>query len=134
MTFTKSNKSAFKAQIVRKQKAFNRLVKRFKACTNPTERRFIKNEAARICKALVKYARQWKKFGFGGNKWICNNFKMGRFTSVKTSTRRARKSYARKSYARKSRRTVSKRSRVSKSWAKRRTTRTRNTRRSRVAW
>jgi hypothetical protein len=139
MTFTKSSKSAFKAQIVRKQAMFNRLKKRFKACNTPTQRRQYKTQAASVCKALVKMARRWKKNGFGGNKWITRNYKISNFTSG-TSTRKPRRSYgrkntARKSYARKSRRsTFAKRSRASRSWSRRRTTRSRNTRRSYVAW
>lgn len=69
------NKNAFRTLIARKQQFFNRLVRRFKASTNPAERAFLKNEAKRVITELKNFSAQWKKNGFGNNAWVTRGVK-----------------------------------------------------------
>lgn len=90
------SKSNFRAMITRKQAQFKRFQRRFAAAKNMTEKRFLKAEAARICKELNQFCKQWKNCGFGSFKWITRNFKISSIGSM-TTTRRGRKTHARKS-------------------------------------
>lgn len=140
MAFSVKNfsKAAFRSQITRKQNQFKRFKRRFNASKNPTEKRFIKNEAKHLCNELKQCSKQWKSFGFGACKWITKNCTMTGFGSMgvsrtnrKSNTTRSRskagRRYGRKTYARRSHGTRSSARRSTRS-------RSRNTRRYSVAW
>lgn len=103
--FTKTNatKKAFRTQVSRKQNMFKRFKKRFASAKNPTEKRFCRSEANKICKQLKTFAKQYRKFGFGTTSWITKNYNMTSFTkgnarknTKRTYGRRTNKTYARK--------------------------------------
>ena len=95
-----NNKHAFRTLIARKQQFFNRLVRRFKASTNPAERSFLKTEAKRVITELKNFSAQWKKNGFGNNAWVTRGVKTAnlrpagstRSYSKQSRTRNARNS------------------------------------------
>jgi hypothetical protein len=145
----KISKSNFRAIITRKQAQFNRFVRRCSTTKNVIEKRFLKTEAARICKELNQFCKQWKNFGFGSTTWIKKNCTMGCF-NTKTTTRRGRKTnirksstrryakrgYSKRSYARRTTRTNSRRigSKARRYGWSTRNHRTNKARRSYVAW
>ncbi|MFH1417050.1 MAG: hypothetical protein ABII12_02015 [Planctomycetota bacterium] len=96
MTYTKHgnySKVSFQADIKRRQAAFNRFKRRYQASKNPTERRFLKNEATKVVTELRQWSKKWQTWGFGGNTWITKNFTVTYFTT----TTGARKTSAYKS-------------------------------------
>jgi hypothetical protein len=130
-----ANKAGFRMAITCKQSQFKRFRSRYNSAKNPTEKRFLKAEAVRICRELKQCSKQWKNCGFGACGWITANFTTANFTkgsknSKRTSrTHRAKgRRYARRGYSRRShaRRT---------SWTStRRSNNRRNTRSRYVAW
>jgi len=104
-----NNKHAFRTLIARKQQFFNRLVRRFKASTNPAERSFLKTEAKRVITELKNFSAQWKKNGFGSNAWVTRGVKTTNLRPAgshstrshnKSSRSRATRSYGRKTRSR----------------------------------
>jgi hypothetical protein len=88
------SKASFQADIKRKQAMFNRFKKRYCATTNPTERRWLKNEAMRVATELHTCSKRWQTWGYGANTWITRNFTMTRFNYGAT-TRQARRTTTR---------------------------------------
>ena len=123
-------KTSCQADITRKQAMWNRFKRRYWASDNPTERRFLKNEATRVANELKQWSKRWQNWGFGHYAWITKNYSISYFTQPKTYAARKSSPYkspTRKTYAR---RTTSRRPKS------RTTSRTRTSaaRKSYVAW
>lgn len=132
--FNKKNgtKAAFRAQVSRKHKMFKRFKKRFMSAKTPTEKRFCKNEAAKVVKQLKTFSKQYRKFGFGASSWITKNYSMTNFTSNSRKTTK----YGKRTYGRRTSKTYG---RTTRSWSRRRNSRSNarrssNARKSYVAW
>jgi len=98
MTYKKHgnySKTSFQADIKRKQASFNRFKRRYRASNNPTEKRFLKNEATKVVTELRQWSKKWQNWGFGGYTWITKNFTVTYFTAANTTG--ARKTVSHKS-------------------------------------
>jgi hypothetical protein len=109
---------------------FKRFKKRFANCTNATEKRFCKSEAARVVKQLKSIAKKCRTYGICATGWITKNYNMSKF--VGTSTRSSRKT--RRSAKRRYGRRMSRTHRRTRSWSRRRNSRSNRTRKVYVAW
>lgn len=127
--FGNNTKASCQKLIKSKQAFFNRMKRRYKVSCDPSERRFLKSEATRVCNELKQCCKQWKNCGYGACTWITKSFTVGCFNSVKNTVRKqGRKSYARTS-SRRTRRTSARRPKARTS-SRGRT----SARRSYVAW
>lgn len=122
---TNSNKTAFRSLVNGKQAFFKRLVRRYNASQNPSERTFLKAEAARVITQLRTCAAQWKKNHFGNATWITRGYQMNCLT---TRNHRSRRNHSTRRTTRSTSR--SRRSPVARHRRSNRSTRTR----SYVAW
>ncbi|MCK6455146.1 MAG: hypothetical protein L6Q92_01250 [Phycisphaerae bacterium] len=116
---TNGNKAAFRTLISQKQQFFKRLARRYNASKNPSERTFLRSEAARVAHELKKFAQQWKKNAFGSNGWVTRGYQVGSFSRIGASSQAYGAS--------------KNRARSRRKYHSRRTTRSRNYR-SYVAW
>jgi hypothetical protein len=107
MNYKKVNytKATCKTDIKKKQAMWSRFRRRFCASKNPTEKRFLKNEATRVSGELKQWGKRWQNWGFGPCTWITKNYAVSCFTGSKTnagrktvagrcSTRKTTSSYA----------------------------------------
>lgn len=111
--FTKKNatKAAFRAQVSRKHNMFKRFKKRFMTATSASVKRFCKTEAAKVCRQLRSFAKQYRSFGMGATSWITKNYNMTNFCTGNKNTRK----YGNRSYSRK---TTKSHGRRTRSWSR----------------
>lgn len=120
------SKATFQRTIKSKQSLFNRMKRRYKVSNDPSEKRFLKTEAGRLCTELKQCCTQWKNCGFGACTWVTKNFTVTNFCAVRTNSR---KRNVRRTTTSNTRRTTSRRPKSRTSSQKRTTAR-----RSYVAW
>ena len=127
-----TTKASFRAQVSRKQRMFKRFKKRYANCSNPSEKRFIKSEAARVVKQIKTMAKQAKRVGFKTTSWVSKNYNMTSFASGSTRTSRGTRRNTSRRHARRTTRT---RARRTRNWSsRRRTSRSNHGHRVYVAW
>ena len=81
-------KSAYQADIKRKQAFFNRCKRRYVVASTPAERQFLKTEATRICGELKNCCKVWKNCGWGTFAWITRGYTTTTFNNVKPMNRK----------------------------------------------
>ncbi len=124
MNYGNVTKASFQADIKRKQAFYGRCKRRFKVAHTPTERKWLKAEATRVCTELKQCCKKWKTFGFGGWTWITKNYTVTNFNAARTGLKAKPKTASCKTSSRTtaSRKTTARKSNT-RSYAKRSTVR-----------
>ncbi len=109
------SKATFQRTIKCKQSLFNRMKRRYKVSKDPSEKRFLKAEAGKLCTELKQCVKQWNNCGFGGCAWVTKGFTVTNFCANKPASRKtnSRRTSARRTTSRRPKARTTSRKRTS---------------------